>query len=126
MEVDANLQEMAGIFTHTVTSICTVVPHLYAPQLYGSPDYTDPISPQINTILTCIKWIKLQTAPIEEHIVSLHGHFTHTDQSRSHGVRISEGPLYSKLTSGITYCPDKIRAPRMLSRASFLSSDIGT
>ena len=30
--------------------ICTVVPHLYGPQLYGSPDYTDPNLPQINDI----------------------------------------------------------------------------
>ena len=28
----------------------TVVPHLYGPQLYGSPDYTDPILHQINDI----------------------------------------------------------------------------
>ena len=28
----------------------TVVPHLYDPQLYDSPDYTDPILPQIHTI----------------------------------------------------------------------------
>ena len=30
----------------------TVVPHLYGPQLYGSPDYTDPILPKINDIHT--------------------------------------------------------------------------
>ena len=28
-----------------VTEYTTVVPHLYSPQLYGSPDYTDPILP---------------------------------------------------------------------------------
>ena len=28
----------------------TVVPHLYGPQLYGSPDYSDPILPDIHMI----------------------------------------------------------------------------
>ena len=28
----------------------TVVPHLHGPQLYGSPDYTDPILPHIHRI----------------------------------------------------------------------------
>ena len=32
--------------------------------------------------------------PQKSILFKLYGHFTHADQSRSHGVCISEGPLY--------------------------------
>ena len=37
-------------YSSSPLATCTVVPHLYGPQLYSSPDYTDPILPQINDI----------------------------------------------------------------------------